>query len=416
MHDQTCPSVAHVLDRIDGGLARVRLPGGRLPAAQLRAVAETAVRFGSGTIEITNRANLQLRGIRTDTAAALAVTLEAAGVSYGAAGDLRRNVLSGPLAGLDPSEVADTRPLVAAIIEQLTADPALDGLSPKTGVVVDGGGEFHLGGRRDDVVVTAVSPGHYAVLTATGPVTAGAPMVVEDVPMAVHSAVAGTMNPGGARALAAVPLRAGASRVAIGPLGPCPSGRESSGRGSSGRGSSGSAWVGAMPLLGRMSAVTAIAVADLAEDLGDGEVRLTPWRGLVLPGVLQADTATVADRLGQAGLVADRSDPRVAVVSCAGSLGCTSGHTDAPAHALAAGDSRCAAGAAPLGIHFSACAKRCAQREPAAVTLVGVPGGCYDAWVADIDAPAGERLVASGLAAEAAVSLAALGAGSGGHR
>ena len=54
----------------DGALARVRLPGGMLTAAQLAALAGASSEFGSGTLELTARGNLQLRAITEVTAVA----------------------------------------------------------------------------------------------------------------------------------------------------------------------------------------------------------------------------------------------------------------------------------------------------------------------------------------------------------
>ncbi|MCU4186277.1 nitrite/sulfite reductase [Acidiferrimicrobium sp. IK] len=391
MHDETCPSVAHVLDRIDGGLARVRFPGGRVPAAQLRAVADAASRFGNGTIEITNRANLQLRGVRPEAGADLAAALMAAGASHGREGDLRRNVVSGPLAGLDPTEIADTRPLVAAIVARLAGDPSLDALSPKAGVVVDGGGRWHLGGRRDDVVVTALTAERFAIRAGAGLPAGGVTVAAGRVPGAVHQALLATVGTrdGGGRRLADAPLPPGSHEaVTVGPLG------------------TGPAWVGGMPPLGRMSAATAEAVARIAERWGDGEVRLTPWRGVVLGGAGldgSGGAREVAGELGRAGLLVDPSDPLTALVACAGSHGCTSGLTDAPADALAVAFARRAEGAPPLQIHVSGCPKRCAQQAPAAVTLAATAAGAYEVWRAG-------TLVGSGVAPGDAVAMAAGGA------
>ncbi|MGI2232337.1 precorrin-3B synthase, partial [Burkholderia vietnamiensis] len=69
-----------VVAAADGGLCRIKLPGGRLAAAQARAIADAARRYGSGLIDATNRANLQLRGIRDGAAAPLAGALLDAGL------------------------------------------------------------------------------------------------------------------------------------------------------------------------------------------------------------------------------------------------------------------------------------------------------------------------------------------------
>ena len=55
-----CPGVLDPMETGDGWLLRVRLPGGALTADDLRLVAGVASELGSGFVEITSRANLQI--------------------------------------------------------------------------------------------------------------------------------------------------------------------------------------------------------------------------------------------------------------------------------------------------------------------------------------------------------------------
>ena len=73
-----CPGALQTHQAADGPLARIRLPGGMVTAAQLEALAVAATEFAAGTLEFTVRGNVQLRGI-TDTAAA-AEAVAAAGL------------------------------------------------------------------------------------------------------------------------------------------------------------------------------------------------------------------------------------------------------------------------------------------------------------------------------------------------
>src|SRR5689334_18609570 len=98
-----CPSTYRLHQAPDGGLVRVRVPGGRLGVPQLRALADTAEACGDGTIELTNRANLQLRGVRAERMVELRHRLEPVGLSGPTVAiEDRRNVLASPAAGLDP--------------------------------------------------------------------------------------------------------------------------------------------------------------------------------------------------------------------------------------------------------------------------------------------------------------------------
>ena len=81
----------------DGALVRMRLPGGMITAAQLAALARTLDGFGSGTLELTARGNVQLRGI-TDVSA-VADAIAAAGLLPSATHERVRNIVASPLSG-----------------------------------------------------------------------------------------------------------------------------------------------------------------------------------------------------------------------------------------------------------------------------------------------------------------------------
>jgi precorrin-3B synthase len=369
---------------------RIRVPGGRLTAEQLAVVADAARRGGGGTIEITNRANLQLRGVGPADAPRLAATFSAAGLSAGEMGDLRRNILLGPLAGLDPTETADLGGLVGAIAARFDAEARLDGLSPKYGIVLDGGGRWHLRARRADAVVTALPGGGHGLRLSVR--ATGSERVVSDVEELpdVLTALA-VESVGRRRRTVAGPDDRPAAPVS-GPLGV------------GARSDPGRCWVGAMPVLGRMDAATATAVAAWADRHAAGRLRLTPWRGVVLGDVDATGADGATDEATGLGLVTGADDPAATVVACAG-RGCASSHTDAIADARAVIAAR-RPGPGPAAVHVSGCEKRCAQHRPAAVTLLGVGAGRYDVLVGDRRVADGERLVASGLDAAAAVRYA----------
>ena len=59
-----CPGALQTHPAADGALARVRVPGGLLTAAQLRVLAAAARQIGDGHLELTSRGNVQLRGLQ----------------------------------------------------------------------------------------------------------------------------------------------------------------------------------------------------------------------------------------------------------------------------------------------------------------------------------------------------------------
>lgn len=98
-------------------MVRLRLPNGVISAEQLELLAETIDRCGEhGSADITTRQNLQLRGLLLEDMAPLMVALESMGLTSRQSGhDNPRNITGNPLAGIDPEEIVDTRPLVLAI-------------------------------------------------------------------------------------------------------------------------------------------------------------------------------------------------------------------------------------------------------------------------------------------------------------
>ncbi|HEY2023815.1 oxidoreductase, partial [Paraburkholderia sp.] len=153
-----CPGLLRIVAARDGGICRIKLPGGVLNAPQARAIADASTRHASGVMELTNRANLQLRGVREGHEPALSAALIRAGLgpasiasSASAANganhvsaapsyaDDVRNVMISPAAGRDPYALIDTAPLCDDLLALLQSDARCAALSPKFALLVDGG-------------------------------------------------------------------------------------------------------------------------------------------------------------------------------------------------------------------------------------------------------------------------------------
>ena len=98
-----CPGLLRIVQALDGGICRVKLAGGVLSSQQARAIAEAAERCASGVLELTNRSNLQIRGVLPGQQAELIERLLAAdlGPSNPAADDVRNLLLSPAAASFD---------------------------------------------------------------------------------------------------------------------------------------------------------------------------------------------------------------------------------------------------------------------------------------------------------------------------
>ncbi len=111
-------------------------------------------------------------------------------------------------------------------------------------------------------------------------------------------------------------------------------------------------------------------MADLAHRYAEGEVRLTPWRSIFIPGIVAGASGGIQQTCARAGLVTDASDAQRRAAACPGAPGCASASVETRAVAAAL---------APLlaeqaTLHVSGCAKGCASSRPATITLVGREG------------------------------------------
>ncbi|MFD7661980.1 nitrite/sulfite reductase [Streptomyces sp. NPDC059788] len=89
-------------------MLRVRVDGGRLSVAQLRAIGEVSQEYARGTADITDRQNIQLHWIRIEDVPAIWEKLEAVGLSTTeACGDCPRVIIGSPVAGIAADEIID---------------------------------------------------------------------------------------------------------------------------------------------------------------------------------------------------------------------------------------------------------------------------------------------------------------------
>ncbi|MFF3287248.1 hypothetical protein [Streptomyces sp. NPDC003023] len=122
--------------------------------------------------------------------------------------------------------------------------------------------------------------------------------------------------------------------------------------------------------LGRVTASAWRLLAATAERYGTGELRVTPWRGVVVPGAGK-------DRMGVlagAGLVTGSASPWLGVGACTGRPGCAKSLADVRADATAL----LPAGAGGLPVYWSGCERRCGHPRGAAVAVVAAGDGRYE--------------------------------------
>ncbi|WP_281868147.1 nitrite/sulfite reductase [Brevibacillus parabrevis] len=97
-------------------MMRVRIPGGIMSSEQARVLAKIAQDYGRDLVDVTTRQAVQFHWLTVESLADIFDRLGAAGMSsFEACGDCPRQIMGNPLAGIDPHEVLDTRPIVAEL-------------------------------------------------------------------------------------------------------------------------------------------------------------------------------------------------------------------------------------------------------------------------------------------------------------
>lgn len=167
--ERICPDIYHPAIARDGMLTRLRIPCGILNAMQCQAIGDILAAMEIATVQITNRANLQLRGLDRQFDPWCLTKLTACGLAaQHTAVDGIRNIMTSPTAGIDPREFVNVLPLTAAWDEYLCAHPELGILSNKFSVGFDGGGSVSIRDRPNDITLLAVSGDEFLVHLAIG--------------------------------------------------------------------------------------------------------------------------------------------------------------------------------------------------------------------------------------------------------
>ena len=329
----------------DGGLARVRLPGGVLSAAQLRVLAVAAAELGNGRLELTSRANVQIRALAPGVEVELGARLSEAGLLPSVSHERVRNIVASPLSGL--SGGVDVLPLAAALDEALCGRPRLAELPGRFLFALDDGrGDVARFGA--DVTLVAHED---RVQVETFDVPVGQAVATM---LALAEAFLDERAAQGSRAWRVAELD-GAARLGFGGIPSLPARSEPVGV-------VGGALVVLAPL-GRLSVEQALVLAGLTD-----QVRVTPWRSVVLPGVSDPRAAA------SAGLGVAADSPWYRVSACTGRPGCASALADVQADAGAAAlvDTRRWAG---RPVHWSGCARRCGRPRGTEVDVVATGEG-----------------------------------------
>jgi precorrin-3B synthase len=344
-----CPGALRPMLSGDGFVVRVRPFGGRLEAPQITGLADLAGRHGNGLIDVTSRANLQIRGVSEESHRQLLDGLaQLRLLDPDTESEARRNILVAPFWGS-----GDETQSLAAELEEALAECGL-ALPTKFGFAIDGGRLRVLAGDSADIRIERDGSGRLLVRAdgaRLGRSVARGEAVGTALALASWFIISGGAKGGRGRMAAHIASGAVLPQSLRGETEPAPV-MAASRPGHYPQG----AMVGVA--FGQMLHTTLHQLA------GSGHaLRMTPWRMLLSEGRREMPSAP--------GLITEPFDPALRVIACSGAPRCREAHADTRALAAALAPRI----AADARLHVSGCGKGCAHSGSAAVTLVATGAG-----------------------------------------
>jgi ferredoxin-nitrite reductase len=399
----------------DSYMCRLRMPNGILKHWQLSGLADLAEDYGGGYSHVTTRANIQIREILPKNGVTLIEGIQDLGLcSRGSGADNIRNVTGTPTAGIDPQELLDTRPYAREWHYHILNDRSLYGLPRKFNVAFDGAGKIAVLEETNDIAFSAVEvkdgfgaePGVWFRL-GVGGITGhrdfaketGIIVKPEDATKVADAIVRVFIDLGDrtnrlkarlkyvldklgvdkfmeaveerlGRKLTRVPAEAIALRPEVDRMAHIGAHRQKQ---------DGLNWIGVVLPVGKLTCEQMHGLAKIAQDLGDGEIRLTVWQNLLLSGVRDENVALAIAAIEQLGLAVKSSQVRAGLIACTGNAGCKFAASNTKLHAAEIAD-WCEPRVevdTPLNIHLTGCHHSCAQHYISDIGLIAakVPVG-----------------------------------------
>jgi ferredoxin-nitrite reductase len=127
----------HDKPKVGTFMLRIKLPGGRVSPAGLRAIGMISTEFGRGDGELSTRQNVQLHWLELGALPEVFDRLHAAGLtSAGGCGDAVRNITGCPVAGLGAGELFDAQPVVDEAAAFFYGNPEYSNLPRKHKITI----------------------------------------------------------------------------------------------------------------------------------------------------------------------------------------------------------------------------------------------------------------------------------------
>jgi ferredoxin-nitrite reductase len=397
----------------DSFMLRLRMPGSILTAHQIRGLAQIATDSGSGRADITTRSNLQIRELQPKDIVNVLAKVQSLGMtSRGAGADNIRNITASPITGIDPTELYDSAPLANALNLYILNSRDLYGLPRKFNVAFDNGGAISVVADTNDIGFVAVhvkggkgipAGVYFRVLLCgiTGHkqfATDGGLLLRPDQTVAVAAAIIRVFSENGDRTdrkkarLKYLVDRWGIEkfleetekRLAFPlihfPVEACEPRRPINRAGHIGvhpQSQPGLNYIGVSVPVGRLPVTQMLALANIAEQYGNGEVRLTVWQNLVVPNIPDQHLEVAKEAILAAGLNFEAGTVLSGTVACTGNKGCRFSATDTKTHAVALANQLDSLFKIeqPMNLHVTGCTHSCAQHYIGDIGLMGVKVG-----------------------------------------
>ncbi len=392
---QQQPNVGHFM-------MRVKIPGGDMTAVQLRAVAKVARQYGQSIADITTRQNFQFHWLTVeDLPAAIAVLNEAGLTTVGACGDITRNICGCPVAGIDPHEIYDCRPIIEQVTNYFLGNKEFSDLPRKYKISISGCPIHCNQPEINDLGIQAVHRGKeigFHVRVGGGLSTQPhfaqkldmfiKPEQVLDVCIAVtkifrdegyrkrrnHTRLKFLVADWGAdRFRQELIDRLGwtpePALVMSDPVGTV----QQDHLGEKNQKQPGLHWIGASVITGRVTADQLDAAADIAERYCQGSIRTTNQQNFLFPNIAQDDLEAARAAIRDAGYIWDVSQFHRGAVSCTGNEFCNLAITETKARLreIVAHLEAKLLWDDPIRIHLNGCPNSCGQHHIGDIGLQG---------------------------------------------
>jgi sulfite reductase (ferredoxin) len=392
-------------------MMRVRIDGGAVTLAQLRTLAEISTKYARGTADVTDRQNIQYHWIRIEDVPDIWEMLGKVRLgSTEACGDTPRVVLGSPVAGVAADEIIDGTPAIKAIVKRFIGDPELANLPRKFKTAISGSPHQDVAHEVSDIAFIGVNhpefgPGFDLWVgggLSTNPMLGqrlGTWVPLDEVPDVWHGVIKIFRDYGyrrlrnrarlkflmadwGPEKFREILEKEYLGRALID--GPAPALPATGRHDHVGvhRQKNGKFYVGAAPIVGRVSGEVLAKLADAAEKAGSNRIRFTPEQKVVVLDVVAKRVPDLIDDLDAIGLSARASAFRRGTMACTGIEFCKLAITDTKQTAtnlVAELENRLAdipelftLDGPSLSINMNGCPNSCARAQIADIGLKGI--------------------------------------------